>query len=492
MDWIRASVGEMKRALMAEEVDAKTLTQVFLDRIDSIESNVGAWLHVAADSALECAEAIDKKRARGESLGPLAGIPIGIKDMISTKSLPTTAGSQILRGYVPPYDATVVSRLKAADAVILGKLNQDEFAMGSSNEHSAYHVCRNPWRLSHVPGGSSGGSAAAVAAAMCPVSLGTDTGGSIRQPASFCGLVGLKPTYGRVSRYGVIAFASSLDQVGPLGRTVGDVAEVLNIIAGHDPVDSTSLDAASDDYTLDLDGEPGPFRLGIAQEYFGEGIAPEVRAAVEQAITVYEQAGATIVPVSLPHTEHAIATYYLLATAEASSNLARYDGIRYGRRTDSATQDIETLISQTRTEGFGPEVKRRIMLGAFVLSSGYYDAYYLKAQKVRTLIRRDFDRAFEACDALLTPTSPVTAFEIGARISDPLQMYLMDALTIPASLAGLPCLSQPAGFDEGGLPIGLQLVGPTLEEHRLLKIAAAYESRTDWHLKCPPEVSDAS
>ncbi len=458
------------------ETSALELTEAALARAEATAS-LNAWALVDADGARAQAEAIDMRRAAGEPLGPLAGVPIGVKDQICTKGLRTTAASKILENFVPPYDATVVSRLRQADAIIVGKLNQDEFAMGSSNERSLFGPAFNPHDGTRVPGGSSGGSAAAVAAGSCVASLGTDTGGSIRQPASFCGVVGLKPTYGRVSRWGAIAFASSLDQVGPLGRSVRDVAAVYGVIAGHDPLDSTSLTHAVEAPNYAVDGSLAGLRVGVPQEYFIDGIEPAVKASVDAALGQLEQLGATCVPVSLPHTEAAVATYYLLATAEASSNLSRYDGIRYGHRTSESVSDIGALYAKSRAEGFGDEVKRRIILGTFVLSSGYYDAFYLKAQKVRTLIRRDFDAAFADVDVLATPTSPVTAFKVGEHVTDPLQMYLMDIFTIPSSLAGNTSLNLPCGVDSAGLPIGLQLIAPPLGEARLLSIAERLERK---------------
>lgn len=463
-----------RRELSAREVVAATL-----DHAEALDGALGAFVRLDRPGALAAADAVDARIARGESVGPLAGVPVAIKDQIVTQGLATTCASRILSGFEPPYDATVVARLRAAGAVIVGKTNQDEFAMGSSTENSALWPCHNPWDLSRIPGGSSGGSAVAVAAGQAALSLGTDTGGSIRQPASLTGTCGMKPTYGRVSRYGAVAFASSLDQIGPFGRTVGDVALALQIIGGHDPLDSTSVSLDLPDL-LDAvrsgaDGLRG-LKVGVPREYFIEGIEAEVAAAVREGIARLERAGAELVEVSLPHTEYCVATYYVIATAEASSNLARYDGVRYGHRatSDRAREDVREMYFQTRSEGFGAEVKRRIMLGTYVLSSGYYDAYYLKAQKVRTLIRRDFDRAFEQVDLIATPTSPIVACPIGARIDDPLQMYLMDIFTISCNLAGLPGISVPCGFS-GGLPIGLQLLGRPFDEATVLRAAQAHE-----------------
>jgi aspartyl-tRNA(Asn)/glutamyl-tRNA(Gln) amidotransferase subunit A len=415
---------------------------------------------------------------------PLRGIPIAVKDILCTAGIPTTCGSRILEDFIPPYDATVVARLKAAGAVILGKTNTDEFAMGSSTENSAFFPTHNPWDLERVPGGSSGGSAAAVAAGECLGALGTDTGGSVRQPAALCGIVGLKPTYGRVSRYGLIAFASSLDQVGVLTRDVTDAAILLNVIAGHDPLDSTSLDAPVPDATAALTGDIRGMRVGVPREYFIPGMQPEVEAAVRAALEKLADLGAEIVEVSLPHTDYALPVYYLIAPAEASANLARYDGVRYGLRI--VGNSLEDTYKQTRGQGFGPEVKRRIMLGTYALSAGYYDAYYLKAQKVRTLIKGDFDRAFQQVDVIVTPTSPTTAFRIGEKTDDPIQMYLSDIFTLSVNLAGICGINVPCGFDAQGLPIGLQIMGPALGETTILRVAYAYEQATDWHTRRPP------
>jgi aspartyl-tRNA(Asn)/glutamyl-tRNA(Gln) amidotransferase subunit A len=428
--------------------------------------------------------AIDRRVAAGQDPGPLAGVPVGVKDIICTAGLRTTAASRMLEGFVPAYDATVTARLRQAGAVIVGKLNCDEFAMGSSTENSALGTTRNPWDLARVPGGSSGGSAVAVAARECHASLGTDTGGSVRLPAAFSGVVGLKPTYGRVSRYGVIAYASSLDQVGPLARDVADVAVVLEAIAGHDPADSTASPRPVPSYLTALDGTVRGLRLGLPREYFVEGMQPEVQAGVRAAVDELERLGARIEPVSLPHTEYAIATYYLIATAEASSNLARYDGVRYGLREPRPV--LGEMYEATRAAGFGAEVKRRIMLGTYALSAGYYDAYYLKAQRVRTLIRMDFQKALESCDALVTPVAPTTAFRLGEKTADPLTMYLSDIFTISVNLAGLPALALPCGFDRAGLPIGLQVIGRPFEESTVLRVGHAYEQATEWHRRRPP------
>ncbi len=471
---------------------AESITRAFLDAIRLRDPKVHAFLHVDEAAALEQARAVDAKRRAGQPLGQLAGVPVAVKDVLCTRGVPTTCGSRILQNFRPPYDAAVITALKGADAVLLGKTNMDEFAMGSSTENSAFGPTRNPWDLNRIPGGSSGGSAAAVAAGEAPVALGTDTGGSIRQPAGLCGVVGMKPTYGRVSRYGLVAFASSLDQVGPLGHTTADVALVLEVIAGHDPRDSTSVDLPVPPYTQTLDQPVQPLTIGVAKEYFGAGLDPEVEQAVRAALKVYEGLGATVKEVSLPHSPYAVATYYLVATAEASSNLARYDGAHYGHRAERWDPETEreygrvvAMYSATRGEGFGPEVKRRVMLGTYALSSGYYDAYYLKALKVRRLIKDDFDAAFAACDVVMGPTSPTAAFPIGAKADDPLAMYLEDIYTISCNLAGLPGVSVPCGFTRGGLPIGLQILAAPFAEEKLLRVARMYERATDWHTRRP-------
>jgi aspartyl-tRNA(Asn)/glutamyl-tRNA(Gln) amidotransferase subunit A len=463
------------------ELSSVELVRAALARVAAVEPRVGAFLTVCDAEAIAAADAIDRRVAAGDDPGPLGGVPVGVKDVICTAGVRTTAGSRILEHFVPAYDATVVARLKRAGAVVLGKLNCDEFAMGSSNENSAFGVTRNPWSGDHVPGGSSGGSAAAVAAREVPASLGTDTGGSIRLPAGFCGVVGIKPTYGRVSRYGVIAYASSLDQVGPLARDVGDAALLLETIAGQDPADSTASPRPVPSYADALSSGVRGMSLGLPKEYLVEGMQPEVDAAVRAAVAELERLGAVIEPVSLHHTEYAIATYYLIATAEASSNLARYDGVRYGLRASGPGGSLGEMYERSRAAGFGSEVKRRIMLGTYALSAGYYDAYYLKAQQVRTLIRRDFERVFTRCDALVTPVAPTTAFRIGERTDDPLTMYLSDILTISVNLAGLPGLVVPCGADRAGLPVGLQVIGQPFDEATVLRIGAAYEQASDWH-----------
>ena len=485
MEFGRRTIADYLRAYDEGQVMAQSVAQTTLDHIASVDDRLGAWITLNTEQVLEDAAAIDKRRREGNPVGSLAGVPVGLKDMICTKGLRTTAASKMLTDFIPPYDATVTAKLRQADALILGKLNQDEFGFGSSNESSVFGPCRNPYDRKRVAGGSSGGSAAAIAAGHCPVTLGTDTGGSIRQPASLCGVFGIKPTYGRVSRYGVVSFASSLDQVGPLGRTVGDAARVLDVISGHDDKDSTSLQFDVPNFQAALGRGVDGLRVGVPKEYFQEGLAPAVEKHVRDALAFIEQSGATLVPISLDHTKYAVATYYVLATAEASSNLGRYDGVRYGHRTGTSVDSLEDLIARSRSEGFGDEVKRRIILGTYVLSSGYYDAYYLKAQKVRTLIKRDFEQAFSQCDIIAAPTSPVTAFPLGDHLDDPLKMYLMDILTIPASLAGLPCASQPCGFDSEGLPIGLQWIAPPLQEERIFQAAHFFESKTEHHLRDP-------
>ena len=465
-------------ALAAKQVSSVELTQAVLARAQATRS-LNAYVHVDEPGALAAARAADERRARGGATGLLDGVPMALKDIFLTEGLPTTCGSKILEGFVAPYDGTAVRRLKAAGAVLTGKLNMDEFAMGSSNEHSAYGAVKNPWDPTRVPGGSSGGSAAAVAAGSSVASLGTDTGGSIRQPAALTGIVGLKPTYGRVSRYGVIAFASSLDQVGPMTKDVQDAALVLQVIAGHDERDSTSANVAVPSYSANLESGVRGLKLGVPKEYFVDGTDSEVQHAVQSALAHYEKLGAELVEVSLPHTDYGIAVYYLVATAEASSNLARYDGVRYGLRIDPG-QGLNEMYTATRGEGLGHEVKRRIMLGTYALSAGYYDAYYGRAQKVRTLVRQDFAQAFANVDALVTPTSPTAAFALGANVADPVQMYLADVFTVGANLAGLPALSLPCGFTKAGLPIGLQVLGAPFSEAKLLQVARAYERDHAW------------
>ncbi|MCS7234904.1 MAG: Asp-tRNA(Asn)/Glu-tRNA(Gln) amidotransferase subunit GatA [Armatimonadota bacterium] len=472
------------RARLGKDLSVRELVEAYLDAIEAFDGQVRAYLTVTADQAREQARALDDRLARKEPLPPLAGMPVAVKDNLCTRGVRTTCGSRILESFVPPYDATAVERLREAGAVVLGKTNLDEFAMGSSTENSGFFPTRNPWRLDHVPGGSSGGSAAAVAAGEALAALGSDTGGSIRQPACLCGVVGLKPTYGRVSRYGLVAFASSLDQIGPLALDVRDCALVLQAISGRDPRDSTSVEVPVPNFAASLEAGVRGLRVGVPTEFFGEGLQPEVRHAVLDAVRVLEGLGAVVEEVTLPTLEYALPTYYLIACAEASSNLARYDGVAYGYRSPRA-RDLYTLYARTRAEGFGPEVKRRIMLGTFALSAGYYEGFYKKAQQVRTLVRRDFDRCFEKVDVLATPTSPVAGFRLGERTTDPLQMYLADVYTIPVNLAGLPGISVPCGFVDG-LPVGLQVVGRPFDEVTVLRVAYAYEQATDWHRhRCP-------
>ncbi|MFT3695048.1 MAG: Asp-tRNA(Asn)/Glu-tRNA(Gln) amidotransferase subunit GatA [Kofleriaceae bacterium] len=471
IEWL--PVAELAPKIASGELTAARVVDHTLARITNVDRELGAYLAVD-DGARKQAAEIDRRRAAGEKLGPLAGVPIALKDNFVTKGLATTAGSKILEGWIPPYDGTVVEKLRAADAIIVGKVNCDEFAMGSSTERSAYKKTKNPWDTSRVPGGSSGGSSAAVAAGLCGAALGTDTGGSIRQPAAFCGCVGLKPTYGRVSRYGVVAFASSLDQVGPLTRTVKDAALMLEVIAGLDPRDETSLDAPVDRYVEALTGDVKGLRVGIPHEYFSENIDDEIRKALEKTKAALVERGAVLVDISLPNTEHALPAYYIVAPAEASSNLARYDGIRFGKAA-AGTKSLLDLYMRSRGEGFGPEVKRRIMLGTYALRSGYYDAYYKKAQQIRTLIKRDFDKAWQHVDVVLTPTTPTAAFRFGSKAT-PLDMYLADVFTLSCNLAGLPGISVPCGITVDGLPIGAQLLGKPLDEATLLRTAGVIES----------------
>ena len=483
MNLTELTIHQLHAKLIAKEVSSVELTQAFLARIAATDPQVNAFITVCAEQALAEAAAADGRIAAGQA-DLLTGIPLALKDIFCTAGVRTTCASKILDNFIAPYDGTAVARLKERGAVILGKLNMDEFAMGSSNENSAFGAVKNPWNLECVPGGSSGGSAAAVAARLAAGSLGTDTGGSIRQPASHCGVVGLKPTYGRVSRYGVIAYASSLDQVGPIARDVEDCATLLQAVAGYDPADSTSVDTPVPDYRATLRAGVQGLRIGLPREYFIAGLDPEVKAAVDAAIAQYRALGAEIVEVSLPHTDYAVACYYLIATAEASSNLARYDGVRFGLRVEEGKGLLE-MYMKSRAAGFGAEVKRRIMLGTYALSSGYYDAYYLKAQKVRTLIRQDFLDAFAQVDVILTPVAPTPAFRLGEKTADPLQMYLSDIFTIPANLAGTCALSLPCGFSAAGLPIGLQLIGQPFGEATLLRAAYAFEQATEWHKKKP-------
>jgi aspartyl-tRNA(Asn)/glutamyl-tRNA(Gln) amidotransferase subunit A len=486
IELIELSLTEALGGLRAGEFSSREMTQTYLERIRQLDDTYQCFLHLAAEKALAQADAADQKRAQGGELPPLLGLPLAVKDVLAVAGLPATAGSKILEGFVPPYTSTAVQRLLDAGVVILGKTNTDEFAMGSSTENSAYFTTHNPWDTSRVPGGSSGGSAAAVSARLAPVALGTDTGGSVRQPAAFCGVTGLKPTYGRVSRYGLIAYGSSLDSVGALGRSVQDVAILFQIMAGHDRRDATSADIPVPDISLNGDNSLKGLRVGVPKEYFIEGIQPQVEAGVRKAIAELEKLGAKAVEVSLPHTEYALPVYYLIAPAEASANLARFDGVRYGLRV--ADPDVIEMFKDTRGAGFGEEVKRRIMLGTYALSAGYYDAFYGQAQKVRTLIQRDFLQAFKQVDVIAAPVAPTTAFKIGEHTDDPLAMYLEDVFTLPANLAGVPGLAFPVGFDDQGLPLGMQLMGPHFGEPALFRAVHAYQQVTDWHTKQPPNI----
>ncbi len=482
------SVTEIAENLRAKEFSAEELTKAYLERIDETEDSVHAYLSVLGNDAISAARVADQKIRTGEHDSLLLGVPVAIKDLLCMKGTKTTCASRFLGNFKAPYDASAVARLKDAGAVILGKLNMDEFAMGSSCEQSAFGPTHNPWDLKTIPGGSSGGSAAAVAARSCVVSLGSDTGGSIRQPAACCGVVGMKPTYGRISRYGLIAFASSLDQVGPFANNIRDAAILLSAVSGHDPHDSTSANEPVPDYSEGLEAGVHGLKVGIPKEYFIEGMDSEVEAAIQEAIVVFEEQGAEIIEISLPHTEYALPVYYILAPAEASSNLARYDGVRFGVRKegDSEFGALSGMYATSRENGFGDEVKRRIMLGTYALSSGYYDAFYTKAQRVRTLICQDFKTAFDKIDVVLSATAPTPAFEIGERLDDPISMYLSDILTIPCNLAGLPGISQPCGFTSRGLPIGLQLVGKPFAEKTILQAATAFERATSHHKALPP------
>jgi aspartyl-tRNA(Asn)/glutamyl-tRNA(Gln) amidotransferase subunit A len=513
MSLVQLTAREVLDRLSSGEITAQQVTQAFLERIDRHDGAIHAFLRVQRQRALDQAAQIDERRRRGQAVGPLAGLPIALKDVLCTEGEVTTCGSRMLERFVPPYDATAVARLKAADAVLIGKTNMDEFAMGGSCENSAFGPTRSPWDLTRIPGGSSGGSAAAVAASMTPLALGSDTGGSIRQPAALCGLTGMKPTYGRVSRYGLVAFASSLDQVGPLAWTAEDVALVLEVIAGHDPLDSTSVPRPVPKYSQTVRQPLAGLRLGIAREHYGPGLSGEVEAAVREALHVYQSLGAKLVDISLPHAKYAVATYYVIAPCEASGNLARYDGAHYGYRTEEKTMlarlreeeasaagrianpsaakiaeldsPLVRMYRDSRAEGLGTEVKRRIMLGTYALSAGYYEAFYLKALKVRRLIRRDYDEAFGQVDLIAGPVTPDVAFQIGEKANDPLAMYLVDLYTVSANLTGVPGISISCGRSSQGLPIGLQLQAPPLEEERLLRAAHMYQSATDWHRRRP-------
>ena len=515
MSLIRQSATDLLAKLNSGQVTSVELTQAYLDQITAHDPQVKAFLRVDAGKALERAAEIDRRRSEKKPLGRLAGLPVAIKDLLCTAGETTTCASKMLEHFVPPYDATVIARLKAADAVLIGKTNLDEFAMGGSTENSAFQKTANPWDLTRIPGGSSGGAAACVAAGMAPLSVGTDTGGSIRQPAGLCGVTGLKPTYGRVSRYGLVAFASSLDQIGPLARTAEDAALLLEVMAGHDPLDSTSVDRPVPPYSETVRQPLKGLRIGLVREHFGAGLESNVEAAVRAAIEVYKSLGATVKDISLPHGKYGVATYYIIAPCEASSNLARYDGVHYGHRTDEkklvaslaaeraelikagkqAAADaldnpLVRLYRQSRAEGFGPEVKRRIMLGTYALSAGYYDAYYLKALKVRRLIRQDYDAAFGEVDLIAGPVTTSTAFKLGEKVDDPLSMYLIDLYTVSANLAGVGGIAFPCGFSDEKLPIGLQLQAPPFEEERLLRAAHMFQQATDWHQKTPPMVAE--
>jgi aspartyl-tRNA(Asn)/glutamyl-tRNA(Gln) amidotransferase subunit A len=487
MELHQLTIHQLHELLVKKEVNSREATEALYRRVKEVDGKIQAYLMLTEEEAFRQASEVDLKIAQGKEIGDLAGIPIGIKDILCMKGVRTTCGSKILENYIPFYDATVVRRLKENDAVILGKLNMDEFAMGSSTENSRFQITRNPWDLGRIPGGSSGGSAAAVAAGECIASLGTDTGGSIRQPASCCGVVGLKPTYGRVSRYGLVAFASSLDQIGPITKDVEDCAILMNAISGYDPYDSTSVNVEIPDYKRSLVRDVRGIRIGIPDEYFVEGMDPDVENSVKEAVELYKKWGAQVQRISLPHTEYAVAVYYIICTAEASSNLARYDGVKYGFRS-KGYRDLMEMYTQTRANGFGKEVKRRIILGTYVLSAGYYEAYYRKASQVRTLMRADFEEAFRKVDVIVTPTAPTPAFRIGEKVEDPLQMYLSDIHTIPVNLAGIPAISIPCGFSREGLPIGLQIMGRHFDEGKLLRVAYTFEKNTDFHLKKPLQI----
>ncbi len=485
MDLHQLTIHQVHELLVKKEVKSREVTEALYRRIREMDGRIRAYLMLTEEEAFHQADQTDRKIDRGEGIGDLAGIPLGLKDILCTKGVRTTCGSKILENYVPFYDGTVVRKLKERDAVILGKLNMDEFAMGSSTENSGFQITRNPWNLNRIPGGSSGGSAAAVAAGECIAALGTDTGGSIRQPASCCGVVGMKPTYGRVSRYGLVAFASSLDQIGPITKDVEDCAILMNAISGYDPYDSTSVNVEVPDYRQSLINDARGIRIGIPDEYFIEGMDPDVARSVTEAIDLFKNWGAEVKRISLPHTEYAVAIYYIICTAEASSNLARYDGVKYGLRS-KGYRDLMEMYTQTRAKGFGKEVKRRIILGTYVLSAGYYEAYYRKASQVRTLMRNDFEEAFRQVDVIIAPTAPTPAFRIGEKVEDPLQMYLSDIHTIPVNLAGIPAISIPCGFSRENLPIGLQMMGRHFDEGMLLRVAYTFERNTDFHLKKPP------
>ncbi len=478
------SIHELQKLLKEGEVSSVEVTKSFLERIKKVDEKINSYVFVTEELAIEQAKNADDMFKKGGDLPSLLGIPLSIKDLICIEGVKTTCASKILQNFVPPYDATVINRLRKSGALFLGKVNMDEFAMGSSNETSNFGPTRNPWNPDYVPGGSSGGSASSVAADLCAGSLGSDTGGSIRQPASFCGVVGLKPTYGRVSRFGLVAFASSLDQIGPIAKNVTDVALLMNVICGKDKLDSTSADVPVPDFTKSLVKDVKGMKIGIPKEYFVDGMDKEIEKSIQESIKVYKRLGAECIDISLPHTEYAVATYYILASAEASSNLARYDGVKYGFRADSS-KGLKEMYRNTRKNGFGEEVKRRIMLGTYVLSAGYYDAYYLKAQKVRTLIKNDFDEAFKKCDVIVAPTTPYPAFKIGEKMKDPLQMYLSDIFTISVNLGGIPSISIPCGLSGDGLPVGMQIMAKHFDEESILRTAFAFQENTDYHLKKP-------
>lgn len=482
MELYKKSAHELHDMYIKKEVSVEEVTKAYIERIEKVEAKVDAYLTLTTEKALEAAKTVDKKIANGGDIKPLEGIPAGIKDNMCTKGVKTTCASKMLYNFVPPYNATVIDKLEAEGILMLGKLNMDEFAMGSSTENSHFKKTNNPWDIKRVPGGSSGGSAASVAADEAVFSLGSDTGGSIRQPAHFCGVVGMKPTYGRVSRFGLVAFASSLDQIGPITKDVTDCAQVLNNICGHDKMDSTSVPIEVPDFTQFLNEDVNGLRVGVPKEYFGEGIAPEVNSKVEETIKLLEAKGAKIVEISIPNTKYALPAYYIMASAEASSNLARYDGVKYGFRAEEY-DDLIDMYKETRSQGFGDEVKRRIMLGTYALSSGYYDAYYNKALKVRTIIKREFDAAFEKCDVIATPGSPTTAFKIGEKSSDPLEMYMQDICTVPVNIAGLPAIVLPCGVDKDNLPIGLQLIGKAFDEQTILRAAYSTEKSVNFREK---------
>ncbi len=484
MNFLELTAGQITEKVKKKEISAAEVAKAFLDETKKQNPRLLAFLKIHENDFLKSADAVDAKIKSGAAVGRLAGVPIAIKDNMHVEGWETTCASQILNGFKATYDSTVTKKLKGEDALLIGKTNLDEFAMGSSTENSSYFTTKNPWDISRVPGGSSGGSAAAVAARLTPISLGSDTGGSIRQPASFCGVVGLKPTYGRVSRFGLVAFASSLDQIGPFTRDAVDMANIMQVISGVDPMDSTSSEEPVPDYVSTLNKGVKGLKLGVPKEYFSKGLDPQVKEKVMAAVKIFADEGAEIMDISLPNMDYAIEVYYILAPSEASANLARFDGIRYGHRSKDAVNLLE-LYEKSRAEGFGPEVKRRIMLGTYALSSGYYDAYYLKAQKVRTLICQDFENAFKKVDAILTPTAPSTAFKIGEKSSDPLEMYLSDIYTISCNLAGIPGISVPCGFSKEKLPIGFQILGRPFDEARLLQMTAFYQSKTAWHNEAP-------